>query len=67
MEVTPISGTGYTASRVALGTWAVGGTMWGGSDEQDSVRTIHAALGRGINLIDTAPAVRVWAVGRDRR
>lgn len=61
MEFTPISGTQFTASRIALGTWAVGGTMWGGSEEEDSVRTIHAALERGINLIDTAP---VYGFGR---
>jgi aryl-alcohol dehydrogenase-like predicted oxidoreductase len=61
MEFTPISGTEFTASRIALGTWAVGGTMWGGSEEQESVRTIHAALDRGINLIDTAP---VYGFGR---
>ncbi len=61
MEFTPISGTQFRASRIALGTWAVGGTMWGGSEEEDSIRTIHAALERGINLIDTAP---VYGFGR---
>src|SRR6202030_3900939 len=61
MEFTPIGGTAFTASRIALGTWAVGGTMWGGSEEQESIRTIHAALDRGINLIDTAP---VYGFGR---
>lgn len=61
MEFTPISGTKFRASRIALGTWAVGGTMWGGSEEQESIRTIHAALERGINLIDTAP---VYGFGR---
>lgn len=61
MEFTPISGTEFTTSRIALGTWAVGGTMWGGSEEQESIRTIHAALDRGINLIDTAP---VYGFGR---
>jgi aryl-alcohol dehydrogenase-like predicted oxidoreductase len=30
--------------------------MWGGSDERDAVRTVEAALDRGITLIDTAPA-----------
>ena len=29
--------------------------MWGGTDERESIRTIHAALDIGINLIDTAP------------
>ena len=29
--------------------------MWGGSNESDAINAIHAALDRGINLIDTAP------------
>jgi aryl-alcohol dehydrogenase-like predicted oxidoreductase len=55
MEFVEISGTSLRASRIALGTWAIGGWMWGGSDENDAIRTIHAALDSGINLIDTAP------------
>lgn len=49
------------ASRVGLGTWAIGGWMWGGSDEADAVRTIHAALDHGIDFVDTAP---VYGFGR---
>ena len=60
-EYVEISGTNLTSSRVALGTWAIGGWMWGGSDQKDSIRTIHAALDQGINLIDTAP---VYGYGR---
>jgi aryl-alcohol dehydrogenase-like predicted oxidoreductase len=56
MEFVTISGTNLEASRVGLGTWAMGGWMWGGTDEDESVRTIRAALDQGINLIDTAPA-----------
>jgi aryl-alcohol dehydrogenase-like predicted oxidoreductase len=61
MEFVDIPGTSIRASRVALGTWAIGGWMWGGSDEADAIRTIHSALDRGINLIDTAP---VYGFGR---
>jgi aryl-alcohol dehydrogenase-like predicted oxidoreductase len=32
----------------------MGGFQWGGADDDESVRTIHAALDRGITLIDTA-------------
>jgi aryl-alcohol dehydrogenase-like predicted oxidoreductase len=42
-------------SRVGLGTWAIGGWMWGGSDEVESIKTIQHAVDLGINLIDTAP------------
>ena len=55
MEFVDIAGTSIRASRIALGTWAIGGWMWGGSDEREAIKTIHAALDRGINLIDTAP------------
>ena len=42
-------------SRIALGTWAIGGWMWGGTKEKEAIETIHKALDLGINLIDTAP------------
>ncbi len=56
MEYSAIPGTPLTVSRVAIGTWAIGGWMWGGTDEAESVSTIRGALEHGINLIDTAPA-----------
>ena len=56
MEQIEIAGTGMTSSRIALGTWAIGGWMWGGTDERKSIATIHAAIERGITMIDTAPA-----------
>src|SRR4029450_6842707 len=56
MERTVLAGTSLEVSRVALGTWAIGGWMWGGTDEAESVATIRAAIEQGINLIDTAPA-----------
>jgi len=40
MEFTNISGIDMPVSRVGLGTWAIGGTFWGGSDEEKSVETI---------------------------
>jgi aryl-alcohol dehydrogenase-like predicted oxidoreductase len=54
-EFVDIPDTQLKVSRVALGTWAMGGWMWGGTDQDESVATIHAALHQGINLIDTAP------------
>jgi aryl-alcohol dehydrogenase-like predicted oxidoreductase len=56
METIRIGTSGITASRVALGTWAIGGWMWGGSPDLDeSIRTIRSAVERGITMIDTAP------------
>jgi aryl-alcohol dehydrogenase-like predicted oxidoreductase len=56
MERSAIGGTSLTVSRVAIGTWAIGGWMWGGTDETESISTIRAALDHGVNVIDTAPA-----------
>jgi aryl-alcohol dehydrogenase-like predicted oxidoreductase len=61
MELSEIPGTSLKVSRVAIGTWAIGGWMWGGTDEAESVSTIRAALEHGINIIDTAP---VYGFGR---
>jgi aryl-alcohol dehydrogenase-like predicted oxidoreductase len=51
-----IGRSGIAASAVGLGTWAIGGWMWGGTDETASIAAIHASIDEGITLIDTAPA-----------
>lgn len=56
MQVRCLGQSGIEASTVGLGTWAIGGWMWGGSDERKAIRAIQAAIDRGITLIDTAPA-----------
>jgi aryl-alcohol dehydrogenase-like predicted oxidoreductase len=61
METIMIPGLPVNASRIGLGTWAIGGWMWGGSEESEAIGTIHAAFNNGINLIDTAP---VYGFGR---
>ncbi len=64
MELVDIPGTSLKASPIALGTWAIGGWMWGGTDEAEAIRTIHEAVDRGITLIDTAP---VYGFGRSEQ
>jgi aryl-alcohol dehydrogenase-like predicted oxidoreductase len=54
MEQTAIGRSGLKASRIGLGTWAIGGWMWGDSDEAQSIATIRSAVERGVTLIDTA-------------
>ena len=55
MEYTKITNINQDISRIGLGTWAIGGWLWGGSEKQECIRTIHRAIDLGINLIDTAP------------
>src|SRR6201995_178797 len=61
MELAHIPGTSLRVSPVAIGTWAIGGWMWGGTDEAESIATIRSAFERGINIVDTAP---VYGFGR---
>ena len=44
MERAAIPRTSLQVSRVALGTWAIGGWMWGGTDEAESIKTIRSAI-----------------------
>ncbi|HSM92221.1 MAG TPA: aldo/keto reductase [Anaeromyxobacteraceae bacterium] len=61
MERVTIPGIPFPVSRIGLGTWAIGGWMWGGTDEPESIRTLERALELGVNLVDTAP---VYGFGR---
>src|SRR4051812_42889188 len=50
-----VSLAGLDVSRIGLGAMGMSAFYTGaGSDEEESIRTIHRALGLGITLIDTA-------------
>ncbi|MDR3211921.1 MAG: aldo/keto reductase [Planctomycetota bacterium] len=55
MQQRELGSSGIMASVIGFGAWAIGGWMWGGSDDQAAVEAIHTAIDNGINLIDTAP------------
>jgi hypothetical protein len=61
MEQIAIGKSKLMTSRIGLGTWAMGGWMWGGTDEAQSIETIRSAIDHGVTLIDTAP---VYGFGR---
>src|SRR5579863_551710 len=56
IETIAIEGLSTPVSRIGLGTWAIGGWMCGGTDQNASIATIRRAIDSGISLIDTAPA-----------
>ena len=43
MEFATVPGASVRISRVGLGTWAIGGWMWGGTNDAESIATIRAA------------------------
>ena len=56
MRYRTIGQSGIQASVVGFGAWAIGGWLWGGTDEADAIAAIQTAIDAGITLIDTAPA-----------
>lgn len=61
MKYRPLGPSGIEASAVALGCWAIGGWMWGGQEEKESIEAVRAAVDNGVTLIDTAP---IYGFGR---
>lgn len=55
MRTKSLGSSGIQASVVGLGTWVMGGWLWGGADETESIAAIRTSIDAGVNLIDTAP------------
>lgn len=64
MQHRDLGTSGLRISVIGLGTWALGGWMWGGQDDGESRKAIDAALDHGVNWIDTAP---VYGSGRSEQ
>jgi aryl-alcohol dehydrogenase-like predicted oxidoreductase len=63
MHYRALGRTGWNISDVGFGAWAIGGS-WGQVDDDESMRTLHHALDRGVNFFDTAD---VYGDGRSER
>ncbi len=55
MEFQELGASGVKVSRITFGSWAAGGWMWGGTEQNDAVGAIHASYELGVTSIDTAP------------
>lgn len=55
MEYRKLGNTALELSAITYGSFAIGGTMWGGNEKKDSIASVHASLDHGVTSIDTAP------------
>ena len=55
MEYRKLGNSDLKVSAVTLGTWAIGGWMWGGTDEAHAIAAIRKAVDVGMTSVDTAP------------
>ena len=46
--------TGLEISLLGYGAWGIGGNMWIGADDDESVRALRRAIELGVDFIDTA-------------
>jgi aryl-alcohol dehydrogenase-like predicted oxidoreductase len=46
--------TNFDVSEIGYGAWGIGGTMWVGASDKESLAALRHAIELGVNLIDTA-------------
>jgi aryl-alcohol dehydrogenase-like predicted oxidoreductase len=54
MDLRKLGHSGVSVTPMIFGAWAVGGWMWGGADDEESIAAIRASLDAGVTTIDTA-------------
>lgn len=55
MERRRLGESGVEVTTVTFGAWAIGGLMWGGTDDEAAVEAIQRGIELGVTSIDTAP------------
>lgn len=55
MEYRKLGNTDLELSAITYGAFAIGGTMWGGTEKKEAIEAIHASLDNGVTSFDTAP------------
>jgi aryl-alcohol dehydrogenase-like predicted oxidoreductase len=55
MKYRQLGASSVNVSEVALGAWAIGGWLWGGTDDAKAIAGIQRAVDLGMTTIDTAP------------
>jgi aryl-alcohol dehydrogenase-like predicted oxidoreductase len=50
----PLGRTGLEVAELGFGAWGIGGTMWIGADDDESLRALRLAIEHGVNFLDTA-------------
>jgi aryl-alcohol dehydrogenase-like predicted oxidoreductase len=56
MKYRHLGKTGISVSEIGFGAWGIGGEMWQGADDSESMRALHKAVECGVNFFDTALA-----------
>ncbi|MGV0754454.1 aldo/keto reductase [Empedobacter brevis] len=55
MEYRRLGETDLELSAITYGAFAIGGNMWGGNEQKDSIASVQASIDNGVTSLDTAP------------
>lgn len=64
MKTRRLGRTGLSVSEIGFGAWGIGGSMWIGARDEESLDALRHAVDLGCNFIDTA---LVYGMGRSER
>ncbi|HME09432.1 MAG TPA: aldo/keto reductase [Bryobacteraceae bacterium] len=56
MRYRKLGKTGFEISEIGYGAWGIGGNLWQGGNDDESLRALRRAIDLGLNFIDTALA-----------
>ena len=54
MKYRKLGNSGIEVSAIGFGAWAIGGNMWGSTDDRESTRALQKAFELGVTFFDTA-------------
>ncbi len=54
MKYRKLGRTNFDVSEIGYGAWGIGGSMWIGASDKESLAALRFALDQGVNFIDTA-------------
>ncbi|WP_341839961.1 aldo/keto reductase [Chitinophaga caseinilytica] len=55
MEFRALGTSDLKLSAITYGAFAIGGNMWGGNEQKDSIESVRASIDNGVTTLDTAP------------
>lgn len=54
MKYRTLGKTGISVSEIGYGAWGIGGELWLGAKDDESIKALNTAIDLGVNFIDTA-------------
>jgi aryl-alcohol dehydrogenase-like predicted oxidoreductase len=54
MQYRNLGKSGIKVSEIGYGAWGIGGAMWQGAKDDESIKALHRSIDLGLNFIDSA-------------